>query len=116
MPRIPSSASLANIDDSVLTGEKYWFFTDTPATLTVSVYTGPETVEPSPYWMENLPLLLALLDDDAGLYLCFLLQNELVQLTEGTQRSEEPAGTHVSITVRIYHGYEDVLSKSMRNV
>ncbi len=84
-------ASPPNMEESVLTGEKYWFFTVMPATAMVSVYTGPETLEPSPYEMENEPLLRESVDVVEGSYLFFPLQYELVQLTEGTQRSAEPA-------------------------
>ena len=35
--------------ERVVTGEKVWPETETPATATFSVKMGPETVEPSPY-------------------------------------------------------------------
>ena len=35
-PRMPSMGSLENESDRVVTGEKYWFFAVTPATVTVS--------------------------------------------------------------------------------
>ena len=46
--------------------------------------------------MANAPFLRGLVDEDVGLYLFFLLQYELVQLTDGTQRSAEPAESHTS--------------------
>lgn len=60
----PSIGSSAKLDDNVVTGEKYWPEAWMPATMTagvtmegsnkrwdyipVSVYTGPDTLEPSP--------------------------------------------------------------------
>ena len=66
--------------------------------LPLSVYTGPETVEPSPYSIVNVPLFLAPVDDAPAEYLCLLRHVELVHDALGTQRSDEP------------------VSKSMRNV
>ena len=51
---------------------------------------GPETVEPSPYSISNVPLFLELVDESAASYLLFELHVELLQEDEGTQRSEEP--------------------------
>jgi hypothetical protein len=56
---------------------------------------GPETVEPSPYWIEKVPLFFELVEE--GEYLCLLEQVELVHEELGIHKSEEP------------------VSKSMRN-
>jgi hypothetical protein len=41
--------------------------------------------------MEKVPDSFLLVDDDDALYLSLEVQVELLQLEEGTQRSEEPA-------------------------
>lgn len=43
--------------------------------------------------MENEPLFLDLVVDLESVYLCLFLQVLLVQLEEGTHKSEEPAET-----------------------
>jgi len=52
---------------------------------------GPETVELSPYCIENVPDCSALVKESEDEYLDFLLQVELVQSEEGTHKSDEPA-------------------------
>ena len=51
---------------------------------------GPETVEPSPYSMENVPLFFVPVDGLDAVYLLLLLQVELVQDELGTHKSDEP--------------------------
>ena len=55
IPRIPSIGSPANVLESEVTAEKVCAVDLIPATATASVKMGPEDVEPSPYWMENVP-------------------------------------------------------------
>ena len=51
---------------------------------------GPETVEPSPYSISNVPLFFEAVDDDEAAKRFLLLQVELVQDELGTHKSEEP--------------------------
>lgn len=57
----------------------------------MSVAIPPETDEPSPYWIEKVPLSLWPVEDLPALYLFFWLQVDEVQEEDGTQRSEDPA-------------------------
>lgn len=56
---------------------------------------GPDTVEPSPYSMEKVPLFLEPVEEEEAVYLCLLLQVELVHDELGTQRSEEPVSKSI---------------------
>lgn len=111
-PRRPSIGSSAKELERVVTGEKYCFVTVTPATVTAcsvsianaghesrclpeSVYTGPETVEPSPYSMEKEPLFFVPVDEEDAVYFFFDEQVELLQEDEGIQRSEEPVSKSI---------------------
>ena len=81
---MPSVGSSTNSADSVVTAEKNWCVAVTPATVTVgqrgkyslggltrsvilpvSVKTGPDADEPSPYWIVKLPLWDSLVEDNA---------------------------------------------------
>lgn len=75
----------------MVTGEKDWPVALIPATVTVSATMGPETEEPSPYMILRFPDLLLLVDEAEELYLFLLLQVLLVQFTDGTHRSADPA-------------------------
>ena len=59
--------------------------------MTVSEYIEPDTVEPSPYWIENVPVSFWEVEDELALYLCLLEHAVELHSDEGTQRSEEPA-------------------------
>jgi hypothetical protein len=105
----PSIGSPLKELESAVTGEKNWPVAVTPATVTrapfhlllivsmqckdspVSVYSGPDTVEPSPYLIEKEPLCWALVDDASASYLFFAEQVWSVHEEDGTQRSEDPA-------------------------
>ena len=57
----------------------------------MSVSLGPETLDPSPYEISNMPSMVWDVFDAEAVYLCFPLQAALEQLAAGTQRSDEPA-------------------------
>ena len=52
-------------------------------------------MEPSPYSIENEPLFFVLVDEDDALYCVFFLHVELVQLLDGTHRSDEPVSKSI---------------------
>ena len=56
---------------------------------------GPETVEPSPYSMLNVPLCSSLVDEDDASYLSFELHVLLEQSEDGTQRSADPVSKSI---------------------
>ena len=66
----------------------------------MSVSLGPETLDPSPYEISNVPFMGCDVFDAEAVYFCFWLQAAVVQFAEGTQRSAEPAvrlAQHASI-------------------
>ena len=79
----------------------------------VSVSLGPETLDPSPYEISNVPFMGCDVFDAEAVYFCFWLQAAVVQFAEGTQRSAEPAVRLVSMCEPCRDGAY-VLSKSMR--
>ena len=87
----PSDGSLTKEADKSVTGEKACPVTRMPATSTVSVKTGPWTTWPSSYVILKFPDCGLLVVEMVGSYLDFFSHAALVQLTEGTQKSEDPA-------------------------
>jgi hypothetical protein len=108
-PSIPSMGFSENSDDKVVTAEKVCSVALIPATATVSLKIGPETVEPSPYLIEKSPDCSAEVEDALALYVCFSEQVE--QDADGTQRSEDPAERLSQPDAWV--GGENLLSKSM---
>lgn len=99
------------LSESVVTAENACFVAVMPATVTtnvpsvsdchalglgtghvpVSIIFGPETLDPSPYEVLNIPPIDWDVFDAARLYFCFPLQGALEHCSEGTQRSADPA-------------------------
>ena len=93
----------------MVTGEKYCPLAVIPATVTiarggshgvicctqvyppVSVYTGPETDVPSPYFIEKDPDCFCMVAESDAVYLFLAEQVGSVHDDDGTQISEEPA-------------------------
>ena len=74
----------------------------------MSVSLGPETLEPCPYEISNVPFMVWDVFDAEAVYFCLLVQAGLEQLAAGTQRSEEPAvrfvqPAHVGNTEATYY-------------
>lgn len=63
----------------------------------MSVYTGPDTVEPSPYSIVKDPGCSSDELEAAALYLCLNAQGASVHEADGTQRSDDPAANSVNV-------------------
>jgi hypothetical protein len=75
---------------------------------------GPLTVEPSPYSMEKVPLFLTEVEEELAWYLFLDEQVELVQVDEGSHRSDEPAVEIIDVSGRSCSKRRDLLSKSIK--
>lgn len=91
-PRRPSELpSRVKDEDTCVATSTAWFSTETPPTVTVSVYTMPDEPLPSPYRMLHLaPSISFAVELDSMLYTVWFVTAVLGVWLLKTQRSEEP--------------------------